>query len=293
MDTIIEKENVVIENMIYEIRGVQVMLSSDVAKLYNVETKVLNQVIKRNINRFPERFCFQLTTNEIEEISSRSQFVTLNKSNNLRGGNIKYLPYVLTEHGIMMLSGLLKSEIAIKVNIQIINAFVEMRKYLLNNNIENRLSNIETKIIEYDNNFKILFDKFDSKTNSNIYFEGQTYDSYSLLKDILNSSKNNIIIIDNYLDKSVLDILKETNKKVIFITNKYNNKDYEKYKSQYDNVILKISNSFHDRYIIIDKQTLYHSGASFKDLGKKCFNINKIEESKIINSLLEEISELI
>ena len=293
MNTIIESNTIKIEDLIYKIRGKQVMLSSDVAKLYQVETKVLNQTIKRNINRFPESFCFQLTNEEIDILCSRSQFVTLNKSNNLRGGNIKYLPYVLTEHGIMMLSGLLKSEIAIKVNIQIINAFVEMRKYLLNNNIENRLSNIETKIIEYDNNFKILFDKFDSKTNSNIYFEGQTYDSYSLLKDILNSSKNNIIIIDNYLDKSVLDILKETNKKVIFITNKYNNKDYEKYKSQYDNVILKISNSFHDRYIIIDKQTLYHSGASFKDLGKKCFNINKIEESKIINSLLEEISELI
>ena len=233
MDTIIESNTIKIEDLIYKIRGKQVMLSSDVAKLYQVETKVLNQTIKRNINRFPESFCFQLTNEEIDILCSRSQFVTLNKSNNLRGGNIKYLPYVLTEHGIMMLSGLLKSEIAIKVNIQIINAFVEMRKYLLNNNIENRLSNIETKIIEYDNNFKILFDKFDSKTNSNIYFEGQTYDSYSLLKDILNSSKNNIIIIDNYLDKSVLDILKETNKKVIFITNKYNNKDYEKYKSQY------------------------------------------------------------
>ena len=293
MDTIIESNTIKIEDLIYKIRGKQVMLSSDVAKLYQVETKVLNQTIKRNINRFPESFCFQLTNEEIDILCSRSQFVTLNKSNNLRGGNIKYLPYVLTEHGIMMLSGLLKSEIAIKVNIQIINAFVEMRKYLLNNNIENRLSNIETKIIEYDNNFKILFDKFDSKTNSNIYFEGQTYDSYSLLKDILNSSKNNIIIIDNYIDKAVLDILKETNKKIIIITNKYNNRDYEKYKSQYNNITLKISNSFHDRYIIIDNQTLYHSGASFKDLGKKCFNINKIEESKIINSLLEEISKLI
>lgn len=293
MDTIIKSNTIKIEDIIYKIRGKQVMLSSDVAKLYQVETKRINEVIKRNIKRFPESFCFQLNNEELDILCLRSQFATLNKSNNLRGGNIKYLPYVLTEHGIMMLSGLLKSDIAIKVNIQIINAFVEMRKYLSNNNIENRLYNIETKIIEYDNNFKILFDKFDSKTNSNIYFEGQTYDSYSLLRDILNSSKNNIIIIDNYLDKSVLDILKETNKKVIFITNKYNNRDYEKYKSQYDNITLKISNSFHDRYIIIDNQTLYHSGASFKDLGKKCFNINKIEESKIINSLLEEISELI
>ena len=291
MNTIIESNTIKIEDLIYKIRGKQVMLSSDVAKLYQVETKVLNQTIKRNINRFPESFCFQLTNEEWKNL--RSQFATSSVTDIQMHGGIRYLPYVLTEHGIMMLSGLLKSDIAIKVNIQIINAFVEMRKYLSNNNIENRLSNIETKIIEYDNNFKVLFDKFDSKTNSNIYFEGQTYDSYSLLRDILNSSKNNIIIIDNYIDKAVLDILKETNKKIIIITNKYNNRDYEKYKSQYDNVTLKISNSFHDRYIIIDNQTLYHSGASFKDLGKKCFNINKIEESKIINSLLEEISELI
>lgn len=277
-----------IENMIFEIRGKQVMLSSDVAKLYQVETKVLNQTIKRNINRFPESFCFQLTNEEIDHLSLRSQFVTLNKSNNMRGQHYKYLPYVFTEHGIMMLSGLLKSDIAVKVNIQIINAFVEMRKYL-SNNIENRLSNIESKIIEYDNNFKILFENFDSKINNYIYFEGQTYDAYSLMLDIFNKSKNNIIIIDNYIDKSLLDILRNTNKKVLLITNKYNNTDYEKYKSQYNNVTLKISNSFHDRYIIIDNKILYHCGASFKDLGNKCFSINKIEEKKILNNLLDMI----
>ena len=132
MNKIIKKEEVVIENMIYEVRGIQVMLSSDVAKLYQVETKRINEVIKRNINRFPESFCFQLTNEEIDELSSRSQFATLNKSNNLRGYNVKYLPYVLTEQGIMMLSGLLKSDIAVKVNIQIIDAFVKMRRYFAN-----------------------------------------------------------------------------------------------------------------------------------------------------------------
>jgi len=126
MNEMIEKENIVIENMIYEIRGVQVMLSSDVAQLYNVETKVLNQTIKRNINRFPNKFCFQLTDEEIDLLSSRSQIVTLNKSNNLRGHHFKYIPYVLTEQGIMMLSGLLKSDIAVKVNIRIIDAFVKI-----------------------------------------------------------------------------------------------------------------------------------------------------------------------
>ena len=131
-------DNSKIENMIYEIRGKQVMFNSDVARLYNVETKVLNQVIKRNINRFPEEFCFQITIEELENLSLRSQNVTLNKSNNYRGLHYKYLPYVLTEQGIMMLSGLLKSDIAVKVNVQIIDAFVRMRKYISSNLIEQK-----------------------------------------------------------------------------------------------------------------------------------------------------------
>ena len=136
MKEVIEKECFVIEDMIYEVRGTQVMFSKDVALLYQVETKRLNEVVKRNMNRFPESFCFQLTEKEFKMISSRSQIATLNKSNNLRGYNIKYLPYVLTEQGIMMLSGLLKSDIAVKVNIQIIEAFVNMRKYIKTNLIE-------------------------------------------------------------------------------------------------------------------------------------------------------------
>ena len=159
MNEIVELENIKIEDMIYEIRGVQVMLSQDVAKLYQVETKVLNQTIKRNINRFPDKFCFQLTNEEIDILSSRSQFVTLNKSNNLRGYNIKYLPYVLTEQGIMMLSGLLKSDIAVKVNIQIIDAFVKMRRYFSNSIINNNeiLINHENRLLILENtldNFK-------------------------------------------------------------------------------------------------------------------------------------------
>ena len=239
MEEIIKLDDLKIKDMIFEIRGKQVMLSSDIAILYRVETKVLNQTIKRNIDRFPESFCFQLTSDEFEVISSRSQFVTLNKSGNLRGYNIKYLPYVLTEQGIMMLSGLLKSDIAVKVNIQIINAFVEMRKYLSSNNIENRISNIETKVIEYDNNFKILFDSFDSKINNYIFFEGEKYDAYSLLIDIFNTSKKGIVIIDNYVDKSLFDLLRSIDKEFLVITNKYNNFDYEKYKSQYSNIKLK------------------------------------------------------
>ena len=137
MNAITEKEKIIIEDMIHEIRGVQVMLSTDVVKLYHVETRRINEVIKRNINRFPSSFCFQLTNEEINELSLTLQFATLNKNNNLRGQHYKYLPYVLTEQGIMMLSGLLKSDIAVKVNIEIIDAFVKMRRYFANN-INNR-----------------------------------------------------------------------------------------------------------------------------------------------------------
>lgn len=203
-----------IENMIYEVRGKQVMLASDIAKLYNSETKIINQVVKRNANRFPGYFCFQLT--QSEWLNLGSQIVTSNeeKKQNIHGGT-RYLPYVFTEHGVMMLSGLLKSDIATRVNIQIINAFVAMRKYIANNNYERRISNIETKIIDYDNNFKIIFDKFDRKINNHLFYEGQIYDAYSLILDI----------IDNYIDKRLLDIFSKTNKEILIITNKYNN-DY-------------------------------------------------------------------
>ena len=151
MKEIINNDNIIIEDMIYEIRGQQVMLSSDVAKIYQVETKVLNQVIKRNIARFPNTFCFQLTNQEINNLFLRSQFVTLNKSNNMRGQHYKYSPYVLTEQGIMMLSGLLKSDIAVKVNIEIIDAFVKMRKYFVNNANNQILINHENRILELEN----------------------------------------------------------------------------------------------------------------------------------------------
>ena len=184
MYEIMEKENIVIEDMIYTIRGVQVMLDKDVAKLYQVETKRLNEVIKRNIDRFPKEFCFKLTKEETEELSLRSQFATLNKNNNLRGQHIKYLPYVLTEQGIMMLSGLLKSDIAVKVNIQIINAFVYMRKYIskdLNNNI---LINHENRILKLEESFNRLNNN--TKVNT-VFYDGQIYDAYSLFMDILNN----------------------------------------------------------------------------------------------------------
>jgi len=291
MNDIIEKEEIKIENLIYEIRGKQVMLSSDVAKLYKVETKRINEVIKRNINRFPESFCFQLIEDEVNDLSSRSQFATLNKSNNLRGYNIKYLPYALTEQGIMMLSGLLKSDTAVKVNIQVIEAFVKMKKYISSNLIEQRY--INNQVIKNTEDIKLLqetFNKLNKNKNDNgLFFAGQIYDAYSLILDILNSAENKIVIIDNYLDKKILDILRKIDKNIIFVTNKYNNDDYDKYKLQYENITLRINNKIHDRFIILDNKVLYHCGASLKDVGKKCFAITIIKNKKWLDDLLLKI----
>ncbi len=286
-------DNSKIENMIYEIRGKQVMFNSDVARLYNVETKVLNQVIKRNINRFPEEFCFQITIEELENLSLRSQNVTLNKSNNYRGLHYKYLPYVLTEQGIMMLSGLLKNDIAAKVNVQIIDAFVKMRKYISTNLIEQKY--INKMVFDHDNEIKLLqesFSKLEKKEKINhIFYEGQIYDAYSLLIDILSKVKEEVIIIDNYAGKELLDIIKDISVDIKIVSSNIDSTLKKKYESQYSNVTFINNNTFHDRFIIIDRKELYNSGASFKDLGNKCFAINKIEDNEYLKNILKKIKE--
>lgn len=286
MNLLTEKEKIIIEDMIYEVRGVQVMLSSDVAKLYHVETRRINEVIKRNINRFPSSFCFQLTNEEISNLSLKSQFATLNKNNNLRGQHYKYLPYVLTEQGIMMLSGLLKSDIAVKVNIEIIDAFVKMRKYFANNN--EILLNHEKRLLVLES----TLDKFKEKEMNKIFFENELYDAYSLLMEILSKFNKEIVIIDNYAGKELLDILKSINKKIIIVSNNINNVLKSKYEHQYNNVTFINNNSFHDRFIIIDRKLLYSSGASFKDLGKKCFGIHKLNDLEYLNRILKTINML-
>ncbi len=275
-----------VEDLIYEVRGKQVMFASDVAKLYQVETKVLNQVVKRNLSRFPEDFCFQINQEEWNNL--RSQFVT---SSEIWGG-IRYLPYVFTEHGVMMLSGLLKSEIAAKVNVAIIKAFVAMRKYIASNTLETRVSNIETKLIDYDHKFDLIFEKMDNEKIHHLFFDGQIYDAYSLLCDILNEARDSIILIDNYLDKSILDVLAKIDQSVLVITKDINQKALEMYKKQYQNIKIRCDNSFHDRFIIIDQKILYHCGASFKDLGKKCFAITKMENKEILKTLLDKIRKI-
>ena len=278
----IEEASDSVENMIYEIRGVQVMLSSDVAKLYQVETRRINEIIKRNIKRFPDTFCFQLT--EVEFYNLRSQFA-ISKENN--HGGVRYLPYVLTEQGIMMLSGLLKSDIAVKVNVQIIDAFVKLRRYVSNNLMNSEmLINHENRILKLETTFRKMQEK--EKINT-IFFEGQIFDAYVLLLDIFDTVKEEIIIIDNYAGKELLKILKNVNKKIIIISKNIDDTLVKKYKSEYFNIEFKNIDIFHDRFIIIDRKKLYSCGASFKDLGKKCFAVNEMNSEELISNLLNKI----
>jgi len=281
MNTIIKKDTMV-ESMIFEVRGVQVMLSSDVSKLYQVETKVLNQTIKRNIKRFPEQFCFQLTEKEFTNL--RSHFVTSSYNNY---GGTRYLPYVLTEQGIMMLSGLLKSDIAVKVNIRIIDAFVKMKRYFANEN------NSKEIIINHENRLLVLentLERFKEKKLNKIFFEGQIYDSYSILIDILNKANKEIIVIDNYAGKELLDIIKSIDRKIILVSKNINKVLESKYSKQYSNILFINNDSFHDRFIIIDRNKLYCCGASFKDLGKKCFSINELNDKKYLDRIIKTIN---
>jgi len=275
-----------IENMIYEVRGKQVMLDSDLAKLYNCKNgaKTINQAVSRHINRFPERFCFKLIETEYYEIL-RSQFGTLELE---QGRYSKYLPYVFTEQGVAMLSAILRTDIAEEVSIRIMDAFVIMKKYISNNNYDKRIKNVETKLINYDDKFDLIFNRLDNKKKTNhIFFEGQIYDAYSLLIDILNTSNENIIIIDNYTSKELFDILKNIKVDIKIITKKIDEILLKKYKKQYNNVEITNSDIFHDRFIIIDKKVLYHSGASFKDLCNKCFAISKIDDKHILDEILK------
>ena len=285
--------SVEIKNLIYTIRGKQVMLDSDVAMLYHYETKNVNKAMKRNIERFPEDFCFQLTNDEFKNL--RFQFGTLNKKVNNGKVTRKYLPYVYTEQGISMLAGVLKNDIAIQVSISIIRAFIEMRKFISSNSqIFERLTNVEYKLLEHDKKFDEIFDSLLKKEEfkQKIFFGGQIYDAYSLVIDIIKRAKNKIIIIDNYIDDSILKILVKKNKnvEVVILTSKKSNiskLDIQQFNKEYPILRVAKTDKFYDRFIIIDNKELYHCGASIKDLGKKCFGINRIDDIEIINKFVK------
>ena len=305
-----------IQSLIYTVRGRQVMIDSDVAMFYERETKVINQTRKRNLKKFPEDFCFQLTEEEYESL--RSQIVTLDKTRKANSENLKSqivtssltedkhggrrkLPYVYTEQGISMLSPLLNSEIAIEVSIKIMRAFVRMRKFIsTNENLFERVVIIENKIdqqfMNYDNKFEQIFNALqkDESFKQKIFFEGQIYDAYSLITDIIKKAKKKLVIIDNYIDDSILKMLtkKSKNVEVVILTSEKSNiskLDIQKFNQEYPVLKIAKTDKFHDRFIIIDNKELYHCGASIKDLGKKCFGINKIEDNGFIDRITTAI----
>ena len=288
MNEIIEKEEILIEDMIYEVRGVQVMLDSDIAKLYQVETKRVNEAVKNNLEKFPERFSFVITNKEKENL--KSIFSTANISSKSRSN-----PRVFTEQGLYMLATILKSKVATEVSIAIMDTFVKMRHYINYNKdfLPHKFMLLEKKVDENTQRINELFDKFDPKVivKDYIFFEGEFYDSYSLLLDILGSASEEIIIIDNYAGKELLDILKKINKKIIIVSKNIDNILKKKYESQYNNITFINNNTFHDRFIILDKNKLYSCGASFKDLGKKCFAINKFNDKEYIYTLLNVLQK--
>ena len=294
-----------IQKLVYVIRGKQVMIDSDLAMLYKVETGNLNRAMKRNIKRFPEEFCFQLTKEEHDNlrfqigISSESEY-----------GGRRYMPYAYTEQGIAMLSAVLHSDVAIQVSIRIMQTFVEMRKYLATNALLlQKVNNLEAKQLETDVALKAIeqqtsekFDKvFDyiashEEDNQKIFFDGQIFDAFSLMTELIQQADKNIILIDGYVDIVTLNILAKKKDSVdvvcyVLPNAKITNQDISNFNAQYPTLDVKKTTAFHDRFLIIDNTTAYHIGASIKDAGKKCFGINKIEDEETIKSLIKRAKE--
>ena len=284
-----------IKSLIYVVRGQQVMMDSDLAMLYQVDTKVFNQAVSRNIKRFPENFRFQLTTEEFDAL--RSQVATSNG----RGGR-RYRPYMFTEQGIAMLSGVLRSDVAIQVSIRIMNTFVEMRRFIANNALLfEKVSDIELKQLEYQKSTDEKFDKVfkyiedHAESEQKIFFDGQIYDAFSLITSIIQKAQKEIILIDSYVDIDTLNILAKKNAGVdvkiyTYASAQLTNRDAANFNAQYPILTVKRTQVFHDRFIILDGKTAYHIGASIKDAGKKCFGISLINDSGLVAELLKRLS---
>lgn len=286
MNEIVENDVINIENMIYEFDGMEVMLDTDLAKLYHVETKRINEAVNRNKEKFPNRISWITNDTEVEILWSQN--ATANISSKSRTN-----PRVFTEQGVYMLATILKSREAIMTSIRIMDTFVNMRHYInYNKNVlPRRFLLLEDKV---DNNTKRideLFDKFNPKviTKNSIFYKNDIYDAYSVLIEIFKLAKDDIIIIDNYVGKELLDILRIINKKIIIVTSNIDDIQKKKYLRQYKNVLFIKNDSYHDRFIIIDRKKVFHCGASFKDLGSKCFGINEIENKIEIDKLVNEV----
>lgn len=283
-----------IKSLIYVVRGQQVMMDSDLAMLYQVETKAFNQAVSRNIERFPENFRFQLTKEEFDAL--RLQIATSNG----RGGR-RYRPYMFTEQGIAMLSGVLRSNVAIQVSIRIMNTFVEMRRFIANNSLLfEKVSDIELKQLEYQKSTDEKFDKVfkyiedHAEAEQKIFFDGQIYDAFSLITSIIRKAQKEIILIDGYVDTDTLNILAKKNTGVdvkiyTYASAQLTNRDTANFNAQYPTLTVKKTQVFHDRFIILDGKSAYHIGASVKDAGKKCFGISLINDPGLVADLLNRL----
>ena len=291
MNEIAEKDVINIENMIYEIDGKEVLLDTDLAKLYNVETKRVNEAVYRNKEKFPNRISWITSDSEVNFLWSQN--ATANISSKSRNN-----PRVFTEQGVYMLATILKSKTATEVSIRIMDSFVKMRHYInYNKNVlPRRFLLLEDKVDENTKRIDELFDKFNPKviTKNSIFFKNDIYDAYSVLLEILNLSREEVIIIDNYMGKVLLDKLRNINRKIVVISSNIDKTLTKKYIKQYNNVTFINNDSYHDRFIIIDRKRVFHCGASFKDLGKKCFVINeienKVEREKLVNDVVTNCS---
>lgn len=285
-----------IESRILTIRNQQVMIDRDLAELYGVETRILNQAVKRNIERFPNNYMFQLT--EKEFTNWKSQFVTSNSEDeNLTSqfvmsswGGIRRSPFAFTEQGVAMLSAVLKSETAIQVSIQIINAFVSMRHFLQNNmQLFNEIVLLKHHQIESDKRIDKLFnlmDKYKIDDTQGIFFQGQIFDAYAKFESFISQAQKEIILIDNYVDLSILERFskKKSNVNITIWTapkTPLTLQDIQQFNTQYPTLIVNHTSKMHDRFLIIDQKILYHIGASLKDLGKKCFAFEILDKALI------------
>ena len=290
-----------IQSLIYVIRGKQVMLDSDLAMLYQVETGRLNEAVKRNINRFPDYFRFQLSKEEYEGLISQFAISKDLESYGSRGGRRK-LPYVFTEQGIAMLSAVLRSDIAVQVSIKVMETFVEMRKYMASTSLlYERMNTMEERQIIYQNETNEKFDKVfayisdHEESQQKIFFDGQIYDAFSVLIDLVGSATKRIVLVDNYVDVGTLNILSKKKEDVtvtIYTVRKtrLSEKDVETFNQQYPKLEVNYTGVFHDRFLIIDDEKAYHVGASLKDAGKKCFAISLLNDSGVIYDILQRLN---
>lgn len=290
-----------IRNMIYTVRGQQVMLDSDLAELYGVETKVLNQAVSRNSRRFPERFCFRITREEAEDL--RSQIVTLRPELGNQDTWWRYMPRVFTEQGVSMLSAVLRSDTAIDVSVRIMNAFVEMRHFIADNaHMFEQIRTVELRQLEYqkatDERFERVFDYMETHEapNQKVFFEGQVYDAFELLISLVQRAKREIVLVDGYVDTGTLNILAKKRPGISATVWTHpktclTERDIATFNAQYPTLEVRHTASFHDRFLILDGVEGYLIGASLKDAGKKSFAITKLEGSSIIESIIAALDE--